>query len=132
MQFQSNTMSKSQEYFNQYPFELSEFQKNAIEGIVNGNNVLITAHTGSGKSTIGEFSIANAIKNGKRAIYTTPIKALSNQKYNDFKKAGVDVGLLTGDRTIDKNKDLVIATTEILRNMIFSKDQKLTYFYKEI
>ena len=66
MQNQSTTMSKSQEYFNQYPFELSEFQKNAIEGIVNGNNVLITAHTGSGKTLPAEFAIEHFVAQGKR------------------------------------------------------------------
>ncbi len=105
---------------------LDQFQIDAISDIKSNNNVLVVAPTGSGKTLIAEKSIEYYLKKNKNIFYTTPIKALSNQKYNDFKKAGVDVGLLTGDRTIDKNKDLVIATTEILRNMIFSKDQKLT------
>tara|TARA_B100001057_G_scaffold130509_2_gene129556 strand:- start:13886 stop:15694 length:1809 start_codon:yes stop_codon:yes gene_type:complete len=87
--------------------------------------VLVVAPTGSGKTLIAEKSIDYYLEKNKNIFYTTPIKALSNQKYNDFKKAGIDVGLLTGDRTIDKDKDLIIATTEILRNMIFSKDKKL-------
>ena len=105
---------------------LDQFQIDAVSDIKSNNNVLVVAPTGSGKTLIAEKSIEYYLKKNKNIFYTTPIKALSNQKYNDFKKAGVDVGLLTGDRTIDKNKDLVIATTEILRNMIFSKDQKLT------
>ena len=105
---------------------LDQFQIDAVSDIKSNNNVLVVAPTGSGKTLIAEKSIEYYLKQNKNIFYTTPIKALSNQKYNDFKKAGVDVGLLTGDRTIDKNKDLIIATTEILRNMIFSKDKKLS------
>ena len=107
-------------------FVLDQFQIDAVSDIKSNNNVLVVAPTGSGKTLIAEKSIEYYLKQNKNIFYTTPIKALSNQKYNDFKKAGVDVGLLTGDRTIDKNKDLIIATTEILRNMIFSKDIKLS------
>ena len=107
-------------------FVLDQFQIDAVSDIKSNNNVLVVAPTGSGKTLIAEKSIEYYLKQNKNIFYTTPIKALSNQKYNDFKKAGVDVGLLTGDRTIDKNKDLIIATTEILRNMIFSKDKKLS------
>ena len=107
-------------------FVLDQFQIDAVSDIKSNNNVLVVAPTGSGKTLIAEKSIEYYFKKNKNIFYTTPIKALSNQKYNDFKKAGVDVGLLTGDRTIDKNKELIIATTEILRNMIFSKDKKLS------
>ena len=107
-------------------FVLDQFQIDAVSDIKSNNNVLVVAPTGSGKTLIAEKSIEYYLKQNKNIFYTTPIKALSNQKYNDFKKAGVDVGLLTGDRTIDKNKELIIATTEILRNMIFSKDKKLS------
>ena len=106
-------------------YVLDQFQIDAISDIKGNNNVLVVAPTGSGKTLIAEKSIDFYLEKNKNIFYTTPIKALSNQKYNDFKKAGVDVGLLTGDRTIDKDKDLIIATTEILRNMIFSKDKKL-------
>ena len=106
-------------------YVLDQFQIDAISDIKGNNNVLVVAPTGSGKTLIAEKSIDYYLEKNKNIFYTTPIKALSNQKYNDFKKAGVDVGLLTGDRTIDKDKDLIIATTEILRNMIFSKDKKL-------
>ena len=106
-------------------YVLDQFQIDAISDIKGNNNVLVVAPTGSGKTLIAEKSIDYYLEKNKNIFYTTPIKALSNQKYNDFKKAGVDVGLLTGDRTIDKDKNLIIATTEILRNMIFSKDKKL-------
>ena len=106
-------------------YVLDQFQIDAISDIKGNNNVLVVAPTGSGKTLIAEKSIDFYLEKNKNIFYTTPIKALSNQKYNDFKKAGIDVGLLTGDRTIDKDKDLIIATTEILRNMIFSKDKKL-------
>ena len=106
-------------------YVLDQFQIDAISDIKGNNNVLVVAPTGSGKTLIAEKSIDYYLEKNKNIFYTTPIKALSNQKYNDFKKAGIDVGLLTGDRTIDKDKDLIIATTEILRNMIFSKDKKL-------
>ena len=106
-------------------YVLDQFQIDAISDIKGNNNVLVVAPTGSGKTLIAEKSIDHYLEKNKNIFYTTPIKALSNQKYNDFKKAGVDVGLLTGDRTIDKDKNLIIATTEILRNMIFSKDKKL-------
>ena len=85
-----------------FPYKLDVFQIDAIDAILKGHNVLTLSHTGSGKSTIGEFSIANAIKNGKRAIYTTPIKALSNQKYRDFVNLyGDQVGIVTGDVEIN-------------------------------
>ena len=106
-------------------YVLDQFQIDAISDIKGNNNVLVVAPTGSGKTLIAEKSIDFYLEKNKNIFYTTPIKALSNQKYNDFKKTGVDVGLLTGDRTIDKDKNLIIATTEILRNMIFSKDKKL-------
>ena len=106
-------------------YVLDQFQIDAISDIKGNNNVLVVAPTGSGKTLIAEKSIDFYLEKNKNIFYTTPIKALSNQKYNDFKKAGVDVGILTGDRTIDKDKNLIIATTEILRNMIFSKDKKL-------
>jgi ATP-dependent RNA helicase HelY len=86
----------------------------------------VVAPTGSGKTLIAEKSVEYYIQNNKRIIYTTPIKALSNQKYNDFKNQNIDVGLLTGDRSINQDANLIIATTEILRNMIFSNDSRLT------
>ena len=106
-------------------FTPDKFQEEAVNDVKNGNNVLVVAPTGSGKTYIAEKSIDHYLSKQKNIFYTTPIKALSNQKYNDFNKQGIRTGLLTGDRSIDKDAELVIATTEILRNMIFSKDSKL-------
>ena len=106
-------------------FTPDKFQVDAVNDVKNGNNVLVVAPTGSGKTYIAEKSIDHYLSKQKNVFYTTPIKALSNQKYNDFNRQGIRAGLLTGDRSIDKEAELVIATTEILRNMIFSKDRKL-------
>ncbi len=106
-------------------FTPDKFQVDAVNDVKNGNNVLVVAPTGSGKTYIAEKSIDHYLSKQKNVFYTTPIKALSNQKYNDFNRQGIRAGLLTGDRSIDKEAELVIATTEILRNMIFSNDRKL-------
>ncbi len=106
-------------------FTPDKFQVDAVNDVKNGNNVLVVAPTGSGKTYIAEKSIDHYLSKQRNVFYTTPIKALSNQKYNDFNRQGIKAGLLTGDRSIDKEAELVIATTEILRNMIFSKDRKL-------
>ena len=106
-------------------FELDYFQKQAINSLLNGLNVLVTAPTGSGKTLIAEKGIQKYIDEGQKVIYTTPIKALSNQKFHDFKNEGIDTGLLTGDRNENPNANLIIATTEILRNMIFSEDKRI-------
>ena len=107
-------------------FVADDFQLEAINDIKSNNNVLVVAPTGSGKTYIAEKSIEHYLNKQQNVFYTTPIKALSNQKFNDFNKQGINTGLLTGDRTIKKDSELVIATTEILRNMIFSNDKKLT------
>ena len=106
-------------------FVADDFQIEAINDIKSNNNVLVVAPTGSGKTYIAEKSIEYYLNKQQNVFYTTPIKALSNQKFNDFNKQGINTGLLTGDRTINKDEELVIATTEILRNMIFSNDKKL-------
>jgi len=106
-------------------FELDKFQKEAIKSVYENLNVLVVAPTGSGKTYIAEKAVEKYTSSGSSVIYTTPIKALSNQKYNDFNKLGFDTGLLTGDRTINPNSSLIIGTTEILRNMIFSNDTRL-------
>ena len=98
-------------------FELDNFQKEAIKSLFDGLNVVVTAPTGSGKTLIAEKGIEKYIEDGKKVIYTTPIKALSNQKFNDFQNERIDTGLLTGDRSENPNANLIIATTEILRNM---------------
>jgi len=106
-------------------FELDKFQKDAIKSVYENLNVLVVAPTGSGKTYIAEKAVEKYVSEGLNVIYTTPIKALSNQKYNDFTNLGYNTGLLTGDRTINAEASLIIGTTEILRNMIFSNDKRL-------
>lgn len=109
--------------FNEYPFELSDFQKNAIDAYLRGDNVFIAAPTGSGKTLPAEYSLTHAIKSGKKTIYTSPIKTLSNQKFKEFTEQfpEADVGILTGDIKFNPDGNLLIMTTEILRNLLFNK-----------
>ena len=80
-----------------YPFELDHFQKHAHYRTSINENVLVTAHTGSGKTVVAEYGIAQSLRNNKRVIYTSPIKSLSNQKFKEFKTKFPDVGIMTGD-----------------------------------
>ena len=109
--------------FKDYPFELSNFQKWAIHGILEKKHVLVTAHTGSGKTLPAEFAIQHYINAGKKVIYTSPIKALSNQKFYEFQNQfpHISFGLLTGDIKSNPEADVLIMTTEILRNTLFQK-----------
>lgn len=102
-----------------YDFELDGFQKVAISAIERDESVLVSAHTSSGKTVVAEYSIAQAIKNKQRVIYTSPIKALSNQKYRELSEKFKDVGLITGDVTLNPNSTCLVMTTEILRNMLY-------------
>ena len=105
--------------FTSFPFPLSDFQKYAIEAIQNDKHVLITAHTGSGKTLPAEYAISYFLDKGKRVIYTSPIKALSNQKYEDLSvKFPGKIGLLTGDITRYPDAPVLIMTTEILRGKL--------------
>ncbi len=97
----------------QFPYTLDIFQKNAVNSIEEGNHVLVTAHTSAGKTTVAEYAIAKAIELGKKIIYTSPIKTLSNQKYYDFAKQYDSVGILTGDIKQNPDADIIIMTTEI-------------------
>ena len=117
--------SKYETYFESYPYPLSDFQKYAIEAIVEGQHVLVTEHTGSGKTLPAEFAIEHFVKNRKRVIYTSPIKALSNQKYSEFSKKypHISFGLMTGDIKINPDADVLIMTTEILMNALFLQTQ---------
>ena len=110
-------------YFNTFGFELSDFQKYAIEAIVEKQHILITAHTGSGKTLPAEFAIEHLVKQGKKVIYTSPIKALSNQKFYEFTKKfpNISFGILTGDIKFNPEADVLIMTTEILRNTLLQK-----------
>ena len=114
--------SKYESHFELYPYSLSDFQKYAIESIVEGNHVLVTAHTGSGKTLPAEFAIQHFVNTGKKVIYTSPIKALSNQKYYEFTQKYPDIsfGLFTGDIKTNPNADVLIMTTEILMNYLFT------------
>ena len=111
------------EHFAQFPYELSPFQKHAIEAIVTGNHALVTAHTGSGKTLPAEFAIQYFVGRGKKVIYTAPIKALSNQKYYEFthKYPHISFGISTGDHKSNPDADVIIMTTEILMNALFQK-----------
>ena len=105
----------------EFPFELDDFQKEACEIIDNGESVVVCAPTGAGKTVIAQHAINNALKQGCRIFYTTPLKALSNQKFYDFcEQYGSDkVGLLTGDTSINRTAQIVIMTTEVFRNMLY-------------
>src|SRR5574344_135821 len=105
----------------EFPFELDEFQKEACECINNGKSVVVCAPTGAGKTVIAEHAIFKAIEEGTRIFYTTPLKALSNQKFSDFanKFGNNNVGLLTGDTSINRNAQIVVMTTEVFRNMLY-------------
>jgi superfamily II RNA helicase len=106
-----------------FQFTLDPFQKHAISAIANNENVLVTAKTGSGKTLVGEFQIYHSLKKGKRVFYTTPIKSLSNQKFYDLKQLHKSVGIMTGDIKFCPQADIVIMTTEILRNLLFKKGE---------
>ena len=104
-----------------FNFELDDFQKEAINHIQNGKSVVVCAPTGAGKTCIAQSAIHLALENNQRIFYTTPLKALSNQKFSDFSaKYGEDkVGLLTGDTTINREAQIVVMTTEVFRNMLY-------------
>jgi superfamily II RNA helicase len=102
-----------------YPFELDHFQKHAHFRTSINENVLVTAHTGSGKTVVAEYGIAQSLRNKKRVIYTSPIKSLSNQKFKEFKEKFPDVGIMTGDIKFNPDAQCLIITTEILRNILY-------------
>lgn len=103
----------------EYSFTLDPFQKQAILKLEEHSHVFVAAHTSAGKTVVAEYAIALAKQHKTRSIYTSPIKALSNQKYRDFKKKFQDVGLITGDIQIDPTASCLIMTTEILRSMLY-------------
>src|SRR5450830_1056153 len=109
------------------PFELDPFQVQACTALEGGRGVLVAAPTGAGKTVVGEFAIHLALSKGQKAFYTTPIKALSNQKYADLaRRHGAEqVGLLTGDTTLNGDAPVVVMTTEVLRNMLYAGSSTL-------
>jgi ATP-dependent RNA helicase HelY len=111
-----------------YDFQLDAFQVEACRELEDGNGVLVAAPTGSGKTLVGEFAVHLALEQGRKCFYTTPIKALSNQKFNDLtKRYGASmVGLLTGDNTINGEAPIVVMTTEVLRNMLYAGSRTLS------
>lgn len=111
----------------QFPFELDDFQIAGCRSLEDGKGVLVAAPTGAGKTIVGEFAAFLAIEQGKKCFYTAPIKALSNQKYQDLKEMYGEnrVGLLTGDTTVNSEAPLVVMTTEVLRNMIYSNSHTM-------
>jgi ATP-dependent RNA helicase HelY len=105
-----------------YGFELDPFQIEACEALEDGEGVLVCAPTGAGKTVVGEFAVHLALREGRKCFYTTPIKALSNQKYADLieRHGAANVGLLTGDNAINGDAPVVVMTTEVLRNMLYA------------
>ncbi len=110
-----------------YDFALDDFQLRACRALEDGASVLVAAPTGSGKTLVGEFAVHVALETGRKCFYTTPIKALSNQKFNDLvDRYGADqVGLLTGDNSINGDAPIVVMTTEVLRNMLYAGSSTL-------
>ncbi|MEY2552460.1 MAG: ATP-dependent helicase HelY, partial [Ilumatobacteraceae bacterium] len=110
-----------------FDFPLDDFQLRALDALDEGQSVLVAAPTGSGKTVVAEYAIDAAVAEGHRAFYTAPIKALSNQKYHDLaaRLGPHNVGLLTGDNTINGDAPVVVMTTEVLRNMIYARSRAL-------
>ena len=120
-----------------YPFALDPFQRGAIATLLGGESVMVAAPTGTGKTVVAEFGVWEAFKHSGRVIYTTPIKALSNQKYRDLRAVyGDEVGLLTGDVSENRDARAVVMTTEVLRNMLLQTpwdlDSVSTIIFDEI
>ena len=110
-----------------YPFELDAFQLRAIEALHGGESVLVAAPTGSGKTVVAEFAVDRALAADRKCFYTTPLKALSNQKFGDLvaRLGAAKVGLLTGDNAINGDAPIVVMTTEVLRNMLYERSEAL-------
>jgi ATP-dependent RNA helicase HelY len=109
------------EFAGGYPFDLDDFQRRGCLALASGQGALVAAPTGAGKTVVGEFAVWLALRSGGKAFYTTPLKALSNQKFGDFvaRHGAANVGLLTGDNSINGEAPVVVMTTEVLRNMLY-------------
>lgn len=116
------------EFTSHYDFAFDDFQVRACEVLEDGHSVLVAAPTGSGKTLVGEFAVHLALATGRKCFYTTPIKALSNQKFNDLvaRHGPEKVGLLTGDNSINGEAPVVVMTTEVLRNMLYAGSRTLS------
>lgn len=121
------TFTLTQEFAETFSFDFDSFQLEACRSVEAGRGVLVAAPTGAGKTVVGEFAAFLALKKGRKCFYTTPIKALSNQKYQEFvEKFGIEkVGLLTGDTSINSEADILVMTTEVLRNMLYANSSTL-------
>jgi len=115
------------QFSSRHGFTLDDYQVDACARLDDGSGVLVAAPTGAGKTVVGEYAIHLAVEHGTKCFYTTPIKALSNQKYHDLVEAygPAKVGLLTGDQVINGDADIVVMTTEVLRNMIYAGSSSL-------
>lgn len=115
------------QFIEQFDFGFDEFQIKACQAVEDGKGVLVAAPTGAGKTVVGEFAAFSALAQGKKCFYTTPIKALSNQKFQEFvERFGEErVGLLTGDTNINSEADVLVMTTEVLRNMLYANSTTL-------
>ena len=118
---------KTKKFAESFPFELDHFQIEACHALESGKGVLVAAPTGAGKTIVGEFAVDLVINSGGKCFYTTPIKALSNQKFQELssKYGESKIGLLTGDTSINSEAQIVIMTTEVLRNMIYSNSSTI-------
>lgn len=116
-----------QRFADGYGFPLDDFQRRAIEALAQGESVLVAAPTGAGKTVVAEYAIEVALGGGRKCFYTTPLKALSNQKFGDLvARHGADaIGLLTGDNAINADAQIVVMTTEVLRNMLYAGSRSL-------
>jgi len=123
----TNRLPELAEFAAELPFELDPFQTQACDALEHGSGVLVCAPTGAGKTVVGEFAVHLALAQGRKCFYTTPIKALSNQKYNDLvERHGAEkVGLLTGDNSVNGEAPVVVMTTEVLRNMLYTGSETL-------
>jgi ATP-dependent RNA helicase HelY len=122
-----NKYKRTREFADAFDFPLDSFQIAGCHSLEDGHGVLVAAPTGAGKTIVGEFAAFLAIATGKKCFYTAPIKALSNQKYSDFKEMFGEekVGLLTGDTSVNSEAQILVMTTEVLRNMIYANSHAL-------
>jgi ATP-dependent RNA helicase HelY len=123
-----NRFIRSREFAEQFDFPLDDFQIQGCHSLEAGRGVLVAAPTGAGKTVVGEFAAYLAMKTGKKCFYTAPIKALSNQKFSDFREmfGEENVGLLTGDSSFNSDASIVVMTTEVLRNMVYANSRTLS------